>query len=113
MKERNNMSIEDIEKAVKDLSPVTTPVIYNKTMTTADTEYMQELPSDTRKFVTHCRDGTEFRLAFVAGKVATPTAPYLTIKANSAYSEDNIKSVIKLHFACASAGKVIETVAWN
>lgn len=89
------------------------PAIYTKTMTNANAEYSQALPSGTKKFLIQCRDGTAFRLAFVTGKVATPIEPYVTIPANSTYSEDLVFSHDTLFFACASAGKVVEIIAWT
>lgn len=99
---------------VVDLAYSTTPAIYNMTMTNANTEYSQALPANTRKFTIHTRDETAFRLAFVTGKVATPTAPYLTIPANKVYYEDFVNLTSKtLYFASGSAGKIIEIVAWT
>ena len=90
-----------------------TPTLYNVTMTNADTEYSQALPANTKKFLIHTQDGTAFRIAFVTGKVATPTAPYFTVLANDAYYEDGIKASITLYFGCASAGKIVEIIAWS
>lgn len=90
------------------------PFIYNVTMTNADTEYSQALPQGTKKFLVHTRDESAFRLAFVTGKVATPTAPYLTILANTSYYEDHVKLVGNtLYFASPDAGKIIEIVCWR
>jgi hypothetical protein len=95
------------------LPKATTPTIYNVTMTNANTEYSQALPSNTKKFLIQTRDGTAFRFAYVTGKVATPTAPWLTVPANSVYYEDMIEEATQtLYFACASAGKIIEIVTW-
>jgi len=97
-----------------DVRHARTPAIYNVTMTNANTEYNQALPSDTKKFLIHTRDGTSFRLAFVTGKVATPTAPYFTVLTGDVYYEDMIEPVsLTLYFACASAGKIIEIIAWK
>jgi len=103
-----------IKAAVEALTPqATTPVIYNVTMTLADTEYSQVLPANTKKFLIHTRDGTTFRIAFVTGKVATPTAPYFTIPGGNGYSEDGIKATPTLYFGCGSAAKEIEIIAWS
>ncbi len=100
----------DIEPA----SMASTPVIYNVTMTLADTEYSQALPANTRRFVIQTRDGTGIRLAFVTGKVAVPVEPYLTVKTNSSYSEDMVQSSsLTLFMACAAAGKVAEIACWS
>ncbi|MBU1449201.1 hypothetical protein KKF45_05145 [Patescibacteria group bacterium] len=90
------------------------PAIYNVTMTLADTEYSQALPSACKKFLIQVRDGTAFRLAFVTGKVATLTEPYLTIAANCIYNEDLIGPIaLTLYFGCDVASKVVEIVAWS
>lgn len=92
----------------------TTPAIYNVTMTNADTEYSQALPANTKKFIIQTRDGTEFRLAYVTGKVATPTAPWFTVRMNGTYSEDNLTCAAQtLYFGCGDAAKIIEIIAWS
>jgi hypothetical protein len=98
--------------AERIVSPAT-PVIYAVTMTNANAQYSQALPSDTRRFSIKTRDGTAFRLAYVTGKVAPPTDPYLTIPANMEYSEDDLRANITLYFACGTAGKIVEIVAWS
>jgi len=89
------------------------PVIYNTTMTIASTEYSQAL-TNCKKFIILMRENdTEFRIAFVTGKVATPTAPYFTVPEGSSYDEDNINFTGTIYFACASAGKNIQIIAWS
>lgn len=107
------IAVDEYGRVKTSSYPATTPAVYNVTMTNADTEYSQALPSGCRKFTVHCRDGTEFRLAFVTGKVATPTAPYLTVPENACYWEDNVKSSGTIYVACDTAGKVVEIVAWS
>jgi len=65
------------------------------------------------------RDLSEFRLAFVTGKVATPTAPYLTVNSGLDLWEGDIDTYVAntdwngtLYFASDSAGKVIEILEW-
>lgn len=95
---------------------VGTPVLTNTTMTSADTEYSFTIPAGTVRFSIKTRDGTAFRVAFVTGKVATSTAPYLTILANGAYNDPgNIQigsTALTVYVACASAGKIIECISW-
>ncbi|MBS7627148.1 hypothetical protein KEJ51_09005 [Candidatus Bathyarchaeota archaeon] len=92
----------------------TTPAIYNVTMTNANTEYSQALPSNCKKFLIHTRDGTSFRLAFTSGKVAGPTEPYFTVPSGQAYYEDFIEPTsLTLYFACESAGKIVEIISWS
>jgi len=107
--------LEDVAgNQVNPASMAGTPAIYNVTMTNANTEYNQALPANCKKFLIHTRDGTSFRLAFVTGKVATPTEPYFTIPASVPYWEDLIQpGSATLYFACAVAGKVVEIIAWS
>lgn len=105
---------DDTDDAIR-VKPVdaTASYVYNTTMTSANTEYSQALPANTKKFTVKLRDGTSFRLAFVTGKVATPTEPYLTINDGFGYSEDNVNlTSITLYFASAVAAKTAEIVAW-
>ena len=90
-----------------------TPVIYNVTLTNANTEYSQALPANCKKFSIHLRDFTAFRFAYVAGKVAAPTAPYLTVPEGSEKAEELIQpSSLTLYFASSNAGKIAEIEAW-
>jgi hypothetical protein len=91
-----------------------TPTLYNVTMTNANTEYSQALPAKTKRFSIKTRDGTAFRTAFVAGKVAAPTAPYETVPANWEYYEDLLYVTgLTLYFGCAAAGKIVEITVWT
>lgn len=89
----------------------TTPTIYNKTMTDADTEYSQALPAGTRKFQVKCRTSFAIKLAFTSGASGTT---YTTIPADQTYWEDHIAlKGVTLYFQCASAAKVAEIIAWK
>ncbi len=107
-------NFESIEEAI-DESPksVKTPAISNVTITSANTEYSLTLLPETKRFTVKLRDGASFRLAFVSGKVATPTEPYLTINDGFGYTEDNVKyGNITLYMASPVATKVAEIVTW-
>lgn len=87
-----------------------TAVIYNVTMTSANTEYSQALPPNTRKFLIKCRTSFAIKLAFKSGESGTN---YLTVPAGMTYWEDQINyATVTLYFQCATAGKVAEIVAW-
>lgn len=93
-----------------------TPIPYNVTLTSADTEYSQAMPDDCRGFEFQCRTEHDVRYAFVAGKVAGPTAPYLTLKAGDYYYsppifQDGTPST--LYLASATAGVIVEILAWT
>jgi hypothetical protein len=96
--------------------PTATPTVYNVTLTTANTEYSQALPANTRGFEFQCQSSFDVRYAFVTGKVATPTAPYMTCKAGNAYSSFQLNqgaSPSTLYFASPQAGVVVEITAWS
>lgn len=101
----------------KKVSEGVRPAIYNVAITDGNTEYSQALPSLTKKFLMHCRDGTAFRIAFETGKVATPTEPYFSVPTNQAYYEDFLEAAsLTLYFACAGGAginKSMEIIAWT
>ena len=94
--------------------PVEKSTVYNKTLTSADTEYSQLLPSSTREIRFRCRTNYDVRFAFITGKVATPTAPYLTLPAGCEYrSDENDLTATTLYLASAEAGVVVELEVWT
>ncbi|RPI64645.1 MAG: hypothetical protein EHM48_00395 [Planctomycetaceae bacterium] len=91
----------------------TTPTVYNIVLTLADTEYSQALPAGTRKFAFRARTFVDARYAFVTGKVATPTAPYCTLKAGAENAIDGVNlAAATLYLASGTAGTVIEIEVW-
>ena len=94
--------------------PSTTPTVYNLTLTNANTEYSQALPANTREFRFRCRTLYDIRYAYVTGKVATPTAPYLTLPVGMDYFSDyNNLSSQTLYFASSTAGVILEIECWT
>lgn len=90
------------------------PTVYNITLTLADTEYSQLLPSSTREVRFRCRTLADVRYAFATGKVATPTAPYLTLPSGMEYSSDmSDLTGTTIYFASSSAGVVVELETWK
>ena len=117
----SKIQIEDSDESTIDPAieenqapPGTSPVVYNKTMTSADTEYSQALPAGTKAFTMQCRGDYDVRFAYVTGKVATPTAPYMTLKAGQNYFEDRLNLTSKtVYLACATASQVMEIVCYT
>ena len=96
------------------------PAIYNVTLTNANTEYSQALPATVRAFALQPRTAVDVRLAYVTGKVATPTAPFWTMTAGGGFGVDDVnvnaalgEGPITLYLASASAGTVVEIQAWS
>lgn len=86
-------------------------------MTSANTEYSAALPLGIRAFRIHLRDWSAFQLAYVAGKVATPTEPYQSVPANGEKYEDwletrQLNEQITLYFASSVAAKTAEIEVW-
>lgn len=97
-------------------APTATPTAYNLTLTDANTEYSQALPANCRGFEFQARTEALLRFAFVTGKVATPTAPWLTLKAGDAYSSPQINQAASpstLYLASPTAGTIVEILAWT
>jgi len=85
-------------------------VIYNKTMTLADTEYSQAIPSGVVKLLVQCRGQYDSKLSFSATGSSTN---YITIKAGSVYYEDMIDgSPGTVYIQSPTAGQVMEILAW-
>jgi hypothetical protein len=99
------------------VDPVTsTPTVYNVTLTNADTEYSQALPANTRGFEFQARSEALLRYAFATGKVATPTAPWLTLKAGDAYASPQLNQAASpstLYLASPTAGTIVEILSWT
>ena len=100
------------EDSLAKLMP-TTVTKYAVAMTSADTEYSQAL-TGVKKFRIHTRDFSEFRLAYITGKVATPTDPYETIPAGSEKYEDGLNlATLTVYLASPVASKTAEIEAWS
>lgn len=91
----------------------TTPTFYNLTLTSADTEYVQALPANTRALQFQCRTAYDIRYAFETGKVATPTSPYSTLKNPSVWYKENILTSGSLYLASSEAGVIVEIETWS
>lgn len=93
------------------MKPKGTPTIYNITCTLANTEYSQVINTNLM-FEVQARTDAVVRLAFETGKVATPTAPFLTLMAGDFYYNDNSAATI-LYVASPTAGTVVELMVWS
>ena len=96
-------------------TPTATPTVYNLTLTSADTEYSQAMVANCRRIEFQARTEASVRFAFVTGKVATPTAPYMTLKAGDYYDSGPINqgdSPVTLYLASATAGTIAEIISW-
>jgi hypothetical protein len=86
------------------------PTCFNVTLTNADTEYSQTL-TDCKMVEFQARTSVDIRFAFVTGKVATPTAPYMTLKAGQWYYYEGKPTT--LYLASSTGGTVVEVLQWS
>ena len=96
--------------------PVEKPTVYNIALVSANVEYSQLLPSSTRELRFRCRTNDDVRFAWVTGKVATPTAPYLTLPAGCDYhSDENDLTATTLYLASSvdQGGVIVELEVWT
>lgn len=88
--------------------------VYNLTLASANTEYPITLPP-SHNFEFQCRTAADVRFAFEADKVATPVAPYFTLKSGGSYwteRESEVVDSLTIYFASGSAGVVVELVVY-
>jgi len=93
----------------------TTPTILNVSLASANTEYSFTLPVGCKRVRVSIIDGAaadNFRLAFAAGKVATPTAPYLKFSQDKSWSHDSLGYEGTVYMASSAAGKVAQVEYW-
>jgi len=89
--------------------------VYNLTLTNANTEYSQQLPANCCRYDFQCRTAFDVRYAWVTGKVAGPTAPYMTLKAGGTFTSEFVPQSLgqqTLYFASAQAGVVVEIICY-
>lgn len=93
------------------LNRATLVVIYNVTITNANSEYSQALPANTKKFLIKCRGSYDIKVCFANGQSGTT---YITVPGGMSYYEDVIQSsTLTLYFQCATAAQVAEIMAWS
>lgn len=108
-----NASLVDIET---NTNKAVTQAEYNIELTNADEEYEQALPTNCKGYELKNRNNDVItRFSLTSGKVATPTAPYITTEAGTPYSSPpNISLTGKtIYFASPNAGDVIELIVWS
>lgn len=92
------------------LRKAVTPIVYNVSMATANTEYSQALPTSTKRFTFQLRAANDCKLAFTAGQSGTN---YITIKSGSSYTEEQLDANITLYFQSAVATQMAEIIVWT
>ena len=88
----------------------TNPIVYNKTLTLADTEYSQALPAGCKKIMVQCRTAYDVKMTYTSGGSGTT---YYTLKANTWYWDDFIDGTVKtIYMQSTQAGVVVEILCW-
>lgn len=91
--------------------PNATISITNLTITTLDTQYSQALQVGCRRLRIRCRTAAAIRIAFVTGKVAASTAPFLTIKSGEVWdSGDGFNGYGQTLYVGAGAGSLVAEI---
>ena len=88
------------------------PTTYNVTLVAANTEYAQSL-TGVKRLTIQCRTAYDVRWAYVGGKVAGSTSPYMTIKSGTVFQEDALAIRKTLFFASSKAGVVVEILVYR
>ena len=87
------------------------PRIYNVTLTNANQEYSQTLTGRVYQVNIQCRTASDVKLALSSGASGTT---YFTIKSGMVYYEQIISSSsITVYLQSATAGVVVEILAWS
>ena len=89
------------------------PTIYNLTLTTANTEYSQELPKRTVKIQVQSRNDNDMKISFVSGESGSK---YFTIKGGQVYFDSEIfrpDGSYTLYVQSDVANEVAEILAWT
>ncbi|MDB5344257.1 MAG: hypothetical protein JWP89_2634 [Schlesneria sp.] len=88
-------------------------VDYEIPITTQDTQYALALPNGVKAIEIQCRDTTDIRCSFTAGKVAVPASPIQTIKGGGRYVKEHLYlNAHTLYVAAGTGSKVVEVRVW-
>ena len=89
----------------------TTPAIYNLTMTLANTEYSQALPTGTRALTIKNRGHYATQFSYTNGASNTT---FITIPAGMYYYEEQVNLTGKTIYAqCPQAAQVLEIIVYS
>ena len=109
--------VTDAVKSYHESTQARKPLIIVTTLTSANTEYPIRLPAGCKRYSVKVRtDDVDLLVSFTKGHVdgATPRGEYFTLNAGRSHDEADLQldNEFTLYVACATAGKVVETVAW-
>ena len=104
------MTVTSTFRGAVSSSPATNPLVYNVSVVLANTEYSQLLSPSTKKFMVKCRGKAKLQLSYISGDSGIL---FVTIPANTAYTEDDIDFTGTLYFRSDTASQVVEIVEWT
>lgn len=87
----------------------TTPHVFNVAVASADTEYSQALPNNTKAFFLKCRTVSRMKLAYANGESGTK---FVTIPPGGFWVDQNFYSAQTVYFQSVKAGVTVEIVAF-
>jgi len=103
--------LAELQTSVAELqnlpNKATSPLIENVTMASGNTEYSYTFPDNTKTICMGIHLGQyAFRIAWVTGKVATPTQPYVAIAGDKPYERWGLNLIGKtVYFACSEPNR--------
>ena len=86
------------------------PTIYNKIVTTKDTEESQVLSTSVKKIMVKCRGNAQIQLSFATGDSDTK---YITIPRGVVYTEDGLDFSGTIFFQTSVDTQVVEILVWT
>lgn len=94
-----------------NVSPLTSPLIVNQLVASANTEYSYSFPANTKKFTLRMRGSGRLQLSFTVGQSGTN---FITIYPGNTYEEIGLKLTgITAYFQSNKAGETVEILSWT
>lgn len=94
-----------------DIEVSTTPVIYNKSAPTANTEVSQLLTDGTKKFLIRVRGNANLQLAFTSTESGSK---FISVPAGSSYSVEGLNlTSTTLYFQTDKNTQAVEVLEWS
>lgn len=120
----DNIAIQDADGDQLDINPdgsinvnvagaagVTTPVITNIAVPTANTEQSYAFPSDTKKFIMRARGNARLQIAYIALQSGTN---YITVAPGNVYEEIDLNiTSTTIYFQSSKSSETVEILSWS
>ena len=94
------------------LGGVTSPNIYNISVTSANTEESQVLPDGTRSFILRIRgNGSNLKVSFTSGQSGSV---FLSVPRGTSYREEGLNtSGLTIYFQTDQPSQIVELITWG